>query len=287
MRGICRRPCERAVRVDVRRAHEVGEHHAGRRVDDEERGHQLLAHDRVVGRVDRHALEVEVAAGEHAQRLPVVPRRVGRRVRHLDVCPVLPRDEAVRVVDQRDAERLGLRVRVKGRASVAEGEWLLDAHLVDVQRVIPRVGRAAVPVVRRAPELAINAVAFSVEHRLDVREADRRNVVERSELHRAPRRREVRLLARRSSGQLGARRVIGERLGDERVGLVEQADQVVVMHVGRDAEQGSLQEGQRHRHSCLLVCATLPPTEERQASLLAAVGDRADETPGEAGVTTS
>eukprot|EP00964_Phaeocystis_antarctica_P099636 scaffold65448_cov64-Phaeocystis_antarctica.AAC.6 len=159
---------ERAVRVDVRRAHEVGEHHAGRRVDGEERGHQLLAHDRVVGRVDRHALEVEVAAGEHAQRLPVVPRRVGRRVRHLDVCPVLPRDEAVRVVDQRDAERLGLRVRVKGRASVAEGEWLLDAHFVDVQRVIPRVGRAAVPVVSRAPELAINAVSISVEHRLDV-----------------------------------------------------------------------------------------------------------------------
>eukprot|EP00965_Chrysotila_dentata_P151816 5016702-Pleurochrysis_carterae.AAC.3 len=75
-----------------------------------------------------------------------------------------------------------LRVGFEGGLPEPEGEGLAQLHFVQVQRVVPRVARRTETVVGRADELVDGAR----ERKLDVREADARDVRPRTFLHVTP-----------------------------------------------------------------------------------------------------
>lgn len=99
-----------------------------------------------------------------------------------------------------------------------------------MERVVGRVERAAVAVVGEAEELVGDLVARRVIVELDVREADRRDIVPRAELFVAPCVVEVGLCARLAAGRALLQGAGGDALEDRRdvrVGPVGKADQVV------------------------------------------------------------
>mmetsp|Transcript_77181 Transcript_77181/g.239819 ORF Transcript_77181/g.239819 Transcript_77181/m.239819 type:complete len:382 (-) Transcript_77181:151-1296(-) len=227
---------EVASGIDVRRADKVAQHHARRGVDREERRHELLAGDGVSAILHGKALEVEVTARQHSQRLPIIPSRVRSGIRHLDVRAVLPPDHIVGVMEQDHTLALGRRVCLKGRLAMAEGEGFLDLHAVQVQRVVPGVGRVAEAIVRSANELAGHLLACGrVVVGLYVREAHARHVVPWAELLITPCGAVAGLRARlrTSPGLLRAARMALQGRRDVAVGIVEQADKVVRGHHAR------------------------------------------------------
>ena len=204
----------------VRTNGERREHLAGRGVHLEHRRHQLLPHDGALVPEHGEALGIDVPSRQDALLRQVGPRAVGDLVRHAYVRPVLPPEEAVRVVEEGRPEQLGLGVLVEGGARVAVREGLLDLHARDVERVVPRVLGVAVAVVAQAEELPQRRLAVAVVVRLDVREAHEGHVVEGGIGVRDP----VVVLA------LPEVRAAGDALedvGDVGVGEVQEAHQVV------------------------------------------------------------
>ena len=141
-----------------------------------------------------------------------------RFVGNLNISAILLANVFVRVLWMRAVPNVGsLGVLFKGRFTVPEGEWLLDVQMGYMERVVSGVVRASITSVRKAKELADNRLASIVEVGFNVGETDRRDMV---------------VGGTKTSVYVSSRGVALYDIRDGRVGVVEDANQIVLLIVG-------------------------------------------------------